>query len=74
MGGMQEKYLAEFEKYKHIVIVPGEYRVKDGIHRYVVVSVDGGGLINDVATSTISENYGSQGYYFASDLGQWFTI
>lgn len=40
MGGMQEKYLAEFEKYKHIVIVPGEYRVKDGIHRYVVVSVD----------------------------------
>ena len=40
----------------------------------VTVSVDGGGLINDSATATISENYGSQGYYFAADLGQWFTI
>jgi len=39
----------------------------------VTVSVDGGGLINDVATDTISEDYGSRGYYFA-DGSQWFTI
>ena len=43
----------------------------------ITISVEGGGLINDSATQTISLGYGSQGYYFATDgpLGaQWFTI
>ena len=40
----------------------------------ITISVDGGGLINDSATQTISLGYGSQGCYFAADLGQWFTI
>jgi hypothetical protein len=43
MGGMQEKYLAEFEKYKHIVIVPGVYKIKDTIFKCRVVSVDESG-------------------------------
>ena len=40
----------------------------------VIVSVDGGGLINDGTTSTISLTYGSQGFYYATDVAQWFTI
>ena len=41
---MKEKYLEEFEKYKHIEITPGEYVNKDGIG-FRVLSIN-----EDVAT------------------------
>lgn len=36
----QKQYQEEYEKYKHIVISPGEYSLKKGNIKYVVLSVD----------------------------------
>jgi len=37
----QQKYLQEYEKFKHIVINKGEYHIKDKLHlRYNVLNVD----------------------------------
>jgi len=37
----QQKYLQEYEKFKHIVIKEGEYHIKERLYlRYNVLSVD----------------------------------